>query len=449
VETRKSTDRIIAPFISSLPLGETSVGVIRSKDFAIPATLSFYIAGHNGMPSTKSLDKNIVRLKASDTHEVLAEALPPRNDTAVKVTWNLAKFAGKTGYFEATDGDDRAAYAWLAFGRFDPPVVKVPGAAQYRRTLTAVEIAAALKITELEPQILSLLTTKETETETRIAAAKALPEISANPAAHAQPLAAILRDVTAPGALREAVAAVLQQDGSPATLSAFIEAINAAPQKLALSLAKSLAASRAGAESLLAAVAAGKASPRLLQDVNLVERLKVSRPADLDARIARLTANLPAADMAIEALLKDRIRSFDRTKASPQRGQKVFQTNCAACHSIGGVGAHVGPQLDGMGIRGLTRLCEDILDPSRNVDAAFRYNTYVMTNGDVLAGIPRREEGDTITIADSTGKEVQISKSKVKRTVQSNLSLMPSNFGEIIKPDDFYDLMSYLLAQVK
>ena len=67
----------------------------------------------------------------------------------------------------------------------------------------------------------------------------------------------------------------------------------------------------------------------------------------------------------------------------------------------------------------------------------------------MIAGIPRREEGDTLTVADSTGKEVTLSKAKVKRTVPSNLSLMPSNFGEIIKPGDFNDLMSYLLAQLK
>jgi len=30
--------------------------------------------------------------------------------------------------------------------------------------------------------------------------------------------------------------------------------------------------------------------------------------------------------------------------------------------------------------------------------------------------------------------------------VESNLSLMPSNFGEIIKESDFDDLLSYLLS---
>lgn len=52
-------------------------------------------------------------------------------------------------------------------------------------------------------------------------------------------------------------------------------------------------------------------------------------------------------------------------------------------------------------------------------------------------------------MADSTGKEVQIDKSKITRRVESKLSLMPSNFGEIIPPKDFNDLMSYLLSTAK
>jgi putative heme-binding domain-containing protein len=276
-----------------------------------------------------------------------------------------------------------------------------------------------------------------------------LPLLSADPTRHAPELRAILIDTTSPGTLRDAAAAALQQDTSPATLAAFIEAIHTAAQRLQLSFAKSLAATPRGAAALLDGIAAGKASPQLLHDANVIERLKVSNPPNLDARVAELTKNLPATDVAVQALINDRTRYFDRTKTSTERGQKIFVTNCAACHSIGGVGAHVGPQLDGIGIRNLSRLCEDVLDPSRNVDAAFRYNTYVLSTGDVIAGIPRREEGDTITIADSTGKDVQISKSKVKRIVPSNLSLMPSNFGEIMKIEDFNDLMGYLLAQVK
>ncbi|HWE04655.1 MAG TPA: PVC-type heme-binding CxxCH protein [Tepidisphaeraceae bacterium] len=449
VEMRRGADGVLAPFISSLPLGESGVGTVRSKDFVIPPQLSFFLAGHDGAPSTRQAPRNVARLKASDTGQTMIETPVPRNDVARKITWDLKKFAGQKGFFEATDGDDGASYAWMAFGRFDPPVASVPAAAEHHRLQTAIEIAAPLKISELQSRVADVLADRDIDTETRIAAAKALPLLSDKSAVHEKELASVLIDTTAPDALREAVAAALQQDTSPTAVSAFIMAISAAPQKLQLALAKSLAASPGGAEALLDGIAAGKASPRLLQDANVRERLGVSKPANLSERIAKLTANLPASDLAIQALINDRTRNFSRAKSNPQHGQQVFTQNCAVCHSVAGVGAHVGPQLDGIGIRGVARLSEDILDPSRNVDAAFRYNTYQLLSGDVLAGIPRREEGDTITVADSTGKEVQIQKSKVKRVVPSNLSLMPSNFGEILKVGDFDDLMGYLLTQLK
>ncbi|HZL35455.1 MAG TPA: PVC-type heme-binding CxxCH protein [Tepidisphaeraceae bacterium] len=445
VQLRTSSDgNTAAPFISSLPLGERGTGVLRSPDFAIPAKLSFYMAGHNGQPPTRRPIKNFVRLRAADSGDVLIQAAPPRNDMAQKVIWDLSKWAGQKGYIEATDGNNGTAYAWMAFGRFDPSVVRVPAAAEHNRLQTAIDIAASLGLRELDGKVAQVLTTSRADLDARIAAAKALAALGGG---HIEERVGVLAQPTAPDSLREAVGASLAQDTSPAVTAAFVEAIRTAPQKLQLSLAKSLAANKAGAEALLNAIALGKASPRLLQDVNVRERLNISKSADLDARIAKLTANLPKADAAIQKLIDDRAAHFDRAVASPQHGQALFQQTCAVCHSVGGVGAHVGPQLDGVGVRGVPRICEDILDPSRNVDATFRYNTYLLDTGDVIAGIPRREEGDTLTVADSTGKEVQIQKSKVKRIVPSNLSLMPSNFGEMLKPGDFNDLIAYLLTK--
>jgi len=447
VETRKSADGVSAPFLSSLPPGETGTGVIRSQPFTVPAHLTFYMAGHNGQPPAKHPIKNIVRLRSVEGDVVLAEAPPPRNDVAQKITWDLGKFEGKQGYFEATDGDDARAYAWLAFGRFDPAVVKIPAITEMHRLRTAVDIAAAMRMKELEPRVAAVLVDPAADPAARLAAAKALPELNSEPTAREKELLALLTDTTTADALRIGVAAALQQNTSDAALSGFVQAIRAAPQKLQLSLATSLAASARGGDALLEAVRTGKASPRLLQDPNVHERLNVSKPADLEARLAKLTANLPAADVTVQALIDDRVRSFDRATSSPERGQKVFQQTCVACHSIGGVGARVGPQLDGIGLRGVPRLAEDILDPSRNVDEAFRYSTYVLQNGDVVAGILRRDEGETIIVADSTGKEISIANHDIKRVVPSTLSLMPGNFGEVLKVGDFNDLMSYLLAQ--
>ena len=443
VQSRASADGVpSASFLSSIVRGETLTGVARSPVFKIPPQLSFYIAGHNGLPPQISPAKNIVRLREAGTDKILAEQIPPRNDVAQKVTWDLNPYAGRQGYIEATDGDDATAFAWMAFGRFDPPVVNV-GASGSRLT-GAIQIIASLHLTDRAGAVVSLLSSRAMDDETRIAAARALGSL--DPSAHLAPLAAVLRDPAAHKLVRDACANALGLVGSAESSAALLQVLLVAPHRTQLELAKALASTPAGAQSLLDSIRDGKASARLLQDINLYERLTVARIANLDARIAELTKGLPAADAEIQRRIDQQAAAFNPAKASPDRGKLVFQKNCIACHMIGIQGAHVGPQLDGIGARGVPRLCEDILDPSRNVDIAFRYTTYVMTDGNVQDGILRRQEGQTLTLADSTGKEVTIDTSKIKRKIESKLSLMPGNFGEIIPEQEFNDLLSYLLA---
>src|SRR5204862_7725425 len=90
-------------------------------------------------------------LQIADTNVVVDEAPRPRNDVDQAVTWKLSAHAGQRGYIEATDADTGTAYAWLAFGRFQPAVVTLPRPqiAQKEQLQTALDIVAALRLTEL------------------------------------------------------------------------------------------------------------------------------------------------------------------------------------------------------------------------------------------------------------------------------------------------------------
>src|SRR5262249_28281121 len=128
-------------------------------------------------------------------------------------------------------------------------------------------------------------------------------------------------------------------------------------------------------------------------------------------------------------------------------GAAIFKTNCANCHQLGGEGAKVGPQLDGIGVRGLDRLLEDILDPSRNVDQAMRTTVLNLKDGKTVSGLLLREEGEIMVLADNQGKDVRVAKSDVDDRRTSLLSPMPANLAETIKEEEFYHLMAYLLQQ--
>ena len=106
----------------------------------------------------------------------------------------------------------------------------------------------------------------------------------------------------------------------------------------------------------------------------------------------------------------------------------------------------MGPQLDGVGNRGLERIVEDVLDPSRNVDPAFRPSLITLKDDTSITGLPRREAGEVLVFVDSTGKEITVPKKEIVERRESQLSLMPSNFGEALSAAEFYDLMAFLLA---
>ncbi len=213
------------------------------------------------------------------------------------------------------------------------------------------------------------------------------------------------------------------------------------------SLATVLASSREGGELLLAACADGKAPALLLRDKPLVDRLKAAKIPDLDARIAKLTANLPSANAEIDRMIAARAASYDSSKASAARGADVFARNCAVCHAIEGKGGLLGPQLDGIGGRGPERLLEDILDPNRNVDRAFRMNVLTLKNGSVVAGLPRREEGEQLVLADAAGQETRVAKADIAERKETETSLMSPTFGEVIPPAELNDLLTFLLGK--
>ena len=212
-------------------------------------------------------------------------------------------------------------------------------------------------------------------------------------------------------------------------------------------IAADLAGSPTGAAKLLDAVAAGKASARLLQEKAVEVKLVNSKLPDVQTRVAKLTKGLPAADQKIQELMKRRRAGFLAAKADATLGAMVFEKSCANCHQLGGKGAKIGPQLDGVGIRGLDRLLEDVLDPNRNVDQAFRLTTLSLKNGQVVFGLVLKEEGEVVVLADQKGKEVRVEKSKIDERTLSQQSPMPANLADEIKEADFYHLMAYLLTK--
>jgi putative membrane-bound dehydrogenase-like protein len=334
-QERPCTDGTGMVTISSLPQPggdwEKRTGVLRSRAFAMPESLGFWLCGHRGAPDQPAGDGNFVRLVDAATSEELARAYPPRHDSGHPVRWPAADLTpavtpGRLVCLEVVDGESGDAYAWLAVGRIEPAVVDVAAFESQSRARTQLT----------------------------------------------------------------ALASLLQH-----------------------------------------------AAPR-----DLREKLAVFLPPPPPAPPSVVT---PEQRAELDALIGKRLADFHATSADPVRGRQVFTTHCANCHAIGGQGALVGPQLEGVGTRGAARLIEDIIDPNRNIDSNFHVHIITRKDGAVVAGLERGSAGEVLLCVDATGREQRIPKADIEKNEITGLSLMPAAFGQSIPESDFHDLIAFLL----
>jgi putative heme-binding domain-containing protein len=307
-----------------------------------------------------------------------------------------------------------------------------------------IKLAGDLRLTDQEKRLTELALRRDVPEGHRAAALDALARIDTP--RNVPVLGGILADIEAPMGLREQSAKLLGQANQPQTQAELLRLLPTAPALLQTTIARCLASSPTGAEKLLDAVKAGKASARLLQDPAVKLLLGVKRLPRLIERIEELTAGLPPAGKEIQELLQRRRESFQGAKKDAALGAQIFTKNCANCHQVGGQGAKIGPQLDGVGVRGLDRLLEDVLDPNRNVDQAFRQTTLTLTKGQVISGLLLKVEGEVYVLADSQGKEMRVRKDEVEERATSQVSPMPGNFAEQIPEGDLSHLLAYLLT---
>jgi len=178
--------------------------------------------------------------------------------------------------------------------------------------------------------------------------------------------------------------------------------------------------------------------------IDLRDQLRPYLPEPPPAPPSNITAE---ERVRLDTLIAERVVSASAGTADLARGEALYAAHCAACHRVAGEGGLIGPQLNGVGTRGLGRLAEDILDPNRNVDAHFRLTVLTKKDDSVIGGFVSGESGEIIHLLDAAGQNHRVLKSDVAKTEVSPHSLMPAQFGELLKPDEFRDLAGWLLGK--
>lgn len=449
LEQRRSADGDDqSAFLCSLsPGGESFTGILSSQPFSLPAELSFFLAGHDGHPDKPAQNRNHVRLRLVDDDRIIASANPPRNNVAQPVTWNLAPFHNQRAYFEIVDGNDGGGWAWLAFGRLWPELVALPDLSPQNRSRLLVSVAKMLADSPQSDPYSKALSAIRNPKNPPIARSQMAVELCRS---RSNPLATALAKRIADSALVENQRQNISRQlfaSNPENSLPFLarDLLNALPQRSQQGFIQDLGVNQSGAEFALRLAEEGTIPATLFQNAKIQEQI-CNHGKPLTERLEALVQDLPATNFNRNETIQQLSRNLGGKTGNREEGRRLFDQACQICHQLAGQGALIGPQLDGIGNRGLERLLEDILDPNRNLDQAFHTHTLTLSNGDVLTGLYRRDDGALAIFVNAAGQEFSIPTQSIIRRQPNPKSIMPDNFIEILNEDQLADLTAFLLS---
>jgi uncharacterized protein len=167
------------------------------------------------------------------------------------------------------------------------------------------------------------------------------------------------------------------------------------------------------------------------------------------ARARRLlgrSAGLPNPD---RQKVVDELLPLCSQKGDAAAGKAVFKNHCAVCHTHGGEGGKVGPDLTGMAVHPKSHLLTEILDPSRNVEGNYRQYMVSTRKGQILSGLLASETRTSVELIDAQAQRHTILREDIDELQGSGKSLMPEGFEKQLSRNDLVNLLEFLCQKGK
>jgi putative heme-binding domain-containing protein len=129
------------------------------------------------------------------------------------------------------------------------------------------------------------------------------------------------------------------------------------------------------------------------------------------------------------------------------RGREVFfseQALCFKCHSVGGLGGSIGPNLSNLRHRDYPSVARDVAQPSYAINPDYITYSVRLADGQTLSGVVK-SNGDKLRVGDTKGVEHIVAREDVEVMKAQPISTMPDNIVQTLPFDKLRDLMTFLL----
>lgn len=200
------------------------------------------------------------------------------------------------------------------------------------------------------------------------------------------------------------------------------------------------------ANKLIAAIQDGKIKR---SDVSAfaLQQLRAFRDRELQAKVAQLWADdsTGLAKSAEIARLKSVLTADFLSNANVANGRQLFEKTCSRCHRLFGEGGTLAPDLTGSGRKKTDYVLHNLIDPSAEIDEAYKLTTVVTADGRLLSGFIIRQD-DRWLVMRTQDAEVRLNMKDVDEIVTSKVSMMPEGMLRSLTDDQFRDLLAYLAS---
>ena len=131
-------------------------------------------------------------------------------------------------------------------------------------------------------------------------------------------------------------------------------------------------------------------------------------------------------------------------KANTVNGRKIFQTTCGPCHKMYGVGGNIGPDLTGSNRANLDYILSNVLDPSGEIQDAYKMVVLTTRDGRTYVGNVASENQRQLTMRIVGQDAVVINKSEIQSREETSVSMMPPGLFNALTEKEVLDLVAYM-----
>ena len=139
---------------------------------------------------------------------------------------------------------------------------------------------------------------------------------------------------------------------------------------------------------------------------------------------------------------------------NPEKGRALFfdssnDWHCAACHRIGGAGASVGPELNGVKSKAVKDLFIDIVLPSARLSPERPFLHVTTKSGEQIQAVKSEESPSHIKLYDIGSLPAvlrNLPKDQIQKLDIQSRSAMPAKYGETYTVKQLLDIIAFLKA---